>query len=98
MIHCMSRRVAVIAGLTLLAAGLVLGLIPRHAAGQRCGSAFVPRGDAAVSDLLGSTLGAEASCDTARSTLKAPAIGAVVSGGLLVIGGLVVAGSRPQQA
>jgi hypothetical protein len=92
----MSRRALVIAGLALLAAGLVLGLIPRHAAGQRCGSAFTPRGDAFVSDLLGHTRGAEASCDTARSALKTPAVAALAAGGVLLLAGLALR-SRPQQ-
>jgi hypothetical protein len=84
------RRVLAVIGLALLAAGLTVGLLPRSAQGVTCGSVFVGRGNAFVSDLLGETRGAEAQCADERAAARLPAVGLLVGGAALLIGAAVV--------
>lgn len=68
------RRGLIVAGLLLLAAGLVLGFVPQSARGTGCGSVFHASDEATVGDLVSSFDGesgsAQASCDDRRALYK----------------------------
>ena len=74
--------------LAFLAVGLLVGLMPLSAQGVSCGSAFRGSNAASVSDLTGSlgggaafgTIGASASCDDKRSTVRLFAVPLMVIG------------------
>lgn len=98
--RALTARILIVAGLALFAAGLVLGFLPKTAAGVNCGSAFHASTDAQVAD-FGATLtgsfavpplgGYAAACADARSGAKAPAVGLLVVGGVLAAAGGVAA-------
>jgi hypothetical protein len=93
-------RILLATGLVLLAGGLILGFLPKSAAGVSCGSAFHGTDAATVAD-YGSTLtgsldvppagGYAAACDDARSSAKTAPIVLLVLGGAALVGAAVVA-------
>jgi len=100
-------RILIVGGLALFAGGLLLGLLPKTAAGPfgpvSCGSAFHGTGDAAVTDFQ-DTLGggvsaplgsAEAACASARSDAKTAPIVLLVLGGAALLGGVAAATAKP---
>lgn len=93
--HCCTMTIrtgTALAGVALLLAGLVLGLIPHTAADGSCGSAFRPSGAARISDLVGDTRGAQAACDDLLSGDRQVAL---VLTGLGAAALLVAAVARP---
>lgn len=93
----MSARGAVAAvALALLAVGVVLGLVPRSAGGVNCGSALRSSGAATVADLIGEGGGdVRARCEDARSAMRAPTLGLLVGGGVLMLGAAVTGQRKP---
>lgn len=79
----------VLVGAALVAGGLALGLMPVRADGVACGSAF--RASSA-----GRGLFAEPACDGPRSMWRVPAVALLAAGGVLAVGGAVVAGAQAQ--
>jgi hypothetical protein len=96
-------RILLAAGLVLLAGGLILGFLPKTAAGVSCGSAFHGTDAATVAD-YGSTLtgsldappvgGYAAACADARSAAKTAPIVLLVLGGAALVSGIVLAASK----
>lgn len=106
----LTTRILIAAGLVLLGGGLLLGLLPKSAAGAfgpvSCGSAFHGTDAATVDDYqatlsggpadLGlSQLGStSAACASARSDAKTAPIVLLVLGGAVLVGGVVVGVSK----
>lgn len=101
-------RTLIVAGLALLAGGLILGFLPKTAAGPfgpvACGSAFHGTGDAASADFQ-DTLGAgvsaplgsaEAACAAARSNARTAPIVLMVLGSVGLLAGVAVAVKDPR--
>lgn len=100
-------RILLAGGLVLLAGGLILGFLPKTAAGVKCGSAFHGTDAAIVAD-YGSTMtgsfdtppagGYTAACADTRSAAKTAPIVLLVLGGAALLGGIVVAASKDPAA
>lgn len=106
----LTARILIALGLALLAGGLILGFLPKTAAGSlgpvSCGSAFHGTGAATVDDYQATLSGGaadlslsplsstSAACAAARSNAKTAPIVLLVLGGGLLVGGVVVAASK----
>jgi hypothetical protein len=106
----LTTRILIVLGLALLAAGLVLGLLPKTAPGAygpvSCGSAFHGSSAARVDDYQATLSGGPAevglsplgstssTCAAARSGAKTAPVVLLVLGAGLLVGGVVVAASK----
>jgi hypothetical protein len=89
-----TRRVLLLAGLALVAGGLLFGFLPRTVSGENCGSAFVANRNAWVAD-VGNAVGGRATdiggrCSDARSSGRVPAFVLLALGGVLAVGSAFV--------
>ena len=91
----MGRLLAV--GLVLACAGVIWGVVPVSRGGLDCGSGFIGP-DEMSQDINDLRVGFGASdadaCDGARSSRRTVAFVLLGAGGLVVVGGWVVAGAR----
>lgn len=99
----LTARILIVAGLVLLAGGLILGFLPKTAPGPfgpvSCGSAFRGSSDAAVTDFQ-DTLGggpsaplgsAETACAAKRSDARTLPVVLLVLGGAALLSGVAAA-------
>ena len=104
--RALTAQLLIVGGLALLVGGLILGFMPKTAAGPfgpvACGSAFHGTDDAAVTDFQ-DTLGggataplgsASSACAAARSNAKTAPILLLILGAGALIGGAVTAAAK----